>query len=471
MCDTIARRRLTPRRPVRSFDCSQRHDRAIQEAKQDRDARGSPSPRVDRMHYGRCQINIVGLFVGIDVSNDKLDVSFLNASARRVQPPQTFANDPAGWTELADAIATAATRLGPATPVACGVESTSNMHKRVAQVLRSETRFPVTVHELNPRAVKHFSRALLRDAKTDRLDSHLIAQFLIRMQPEPTPAPPDLFEELKEATRTRRRLIEERTSDKNRLHKLLRYHFPGYRATVGKILSKRLLVALATLPSPHLLLEQDLDSLADMRYGRAHRVGPDFAERLHALAARSPRLVLPPVTCMIIETTAQRILDLDAQIARLDEQIDIMVDDVFPNQVLTSIPGIGRVSVAAILAEIGDIRRFKSKRNFIGYCGLYPIVWESGEAKRTYRMTHKGNRMLKMTLLIASAAARQFNPVIAAFYARLRERGKSTKAAGGAIARKLAEIVFTLLVRNEPWSEEKATRGLHKAGAMLASAA
>jgi transposase len=405
------------------------------------------------------------------VSNDTLDVSFLNASARRVRPPHTFTNDPDGWRELADVIAAAAAGLGPGTAVACGVESTSNMHKRVVQVLRAETRFPVVVHELNPRAVKHFSQALLRDVKTDRLDSQLIALFLIRMQPEPTPAPPDLFEELKEATRTRRRLIEERTSDKNRLHKLLRYHFPGYRTTVGKTLSKRLLVALAALPSPHLLLEQDLDTLADMRSGRGHHVGLDFAEALHSLAARAPRLVLPPVTRMVIETTAQRVLDLDAQISRLDEQIEIMVDDVFPNQVLTSIPGIGRVSVAAILAEIGDIRRFKSKRNFIGYCGLYPIVWESGEAKRSYRMTRKGNRMLKMTLLIASAAARQFNPVIAAFYARLRKRGKSTRAAGGALARKLAEIVFTLLVRNEPWSEEKATRGLHKSDAMLAPAA
>jgi hypothetical protein len=81
-------------------------------------------------------------------------------------------------------------------------------------------------------------------------------------------------------------------------------------------------------------------------------------------------------------------------------------------------------------------------------------------------MTSKGNRMLKMTLLVASAAARQHNPVIAAFYERLRSRGKSTKAAGGAIARKLAELIYVMLVRNEPWSAEKAMAGLAKSHEM-----
>jgi len=85
-------------------------------------------------------------------------------------------------------------------------------------------------------------------------------------------------------------------------------------------------------------------------------------------------------------------------------------------------------------------------------------------------MTSKGNRMLKMTLLVASAAARQYNPLIAAFYERLRRRGKSKKAAGGAIARKLAELVYTLLVRGEAWSAEKAMEGMQRAEAMAAQA-
>ncbi len=412
------------------------------------------------------------LYVGLDVSNAKIDVAFLDGDGRPVRSPSTYPNGPKGWTELRTAVVAAARLVGPKARVVCGMESTSNMHKRVEQALRAETRRKFEVHVLNPRAVKSFGKVLLKDAKTDRLDSRLIALFLLRMQPEVRAAMPAGFEELKEATRTRRRLVEERTDHKNRLHKLLRYHLPGYRHVLGiRTFPKRLLVVLAELGSPHALLGRSVDELAGIRYGRGHRVGEPFARKLHALAEQAPTRELSKVTRLLIETTARRILDLDALLAEVDRAIEEQLDEVFPDQVLTSIPGIGKVSAAAILAEIGDIGRFESKEQFVGYCGLYPIVWESGEAKRRYRMTYKGNRMLKMTLLVSSAAARQYNPVIAAFYERLRRRDKSTKAAGGAIARKMAELVFTLLVRNEPWSADKATRGMQKAEAMLKKAA
>ena len=407
------------------------------------------------------------LYVGIDVSNAKLDVAFVDDQTRTVRPQASFPNEPAGWTELRDAVVAASAKLGAGAEVVCGMESTSNMHKRIEQALRAEKRCKVEVHVLNPLAVKHFAKVLLKDSKNDRIDSHLIALFLLRMQPEPAPEMPDEFEEFKEATRTRRRLVEERTAAKNRLHKLLRYHFPGYRKVVGNHMSQRLLTVLSQMPSPHALLERTEEELADIRYGRRHRVGSKFAKRLHELAAQAPRLQLPEVTQMLVQTTAQRILEINALVERLDKAIARMLDRLFPEQVLTSIPGLGAVSVAAILAEVGDVGRFHSKEQFVGYCGLYPIVWESGQAKRRYRMTWKGNRMLKMTLLVCSAAARQYNPVISAFYQWLRRRDKSKKAAGGAIARKMAEIVFTLLVRNEPWDVDKANRGMQKAEAML----
>lgn len=408
-----------------------------------------------------------GLYVGIDVSNAKVDVAFLDSQGRTLRPSASFSNDPAGWTSLKTSLIAAASLAGPKARVVCGMESTSNMHKRLEQALRAEKRRKMEVHVLNPRSVKHFAKLLLKDAKTDRLDSHLIAQFLLRMQPEPRAELPEPCEELKEATRTRRRLVEERTDHKNRLHKLLRYHLPGYRKTLGiQQFPKRLLVVLAALPSPHLMLLRSVEELADLRYGRGHRVGQVFAQKLHLAAQKAPRRELPKVTSLLVATTARRILELDALLVELDRAIGELLEEAFPEQVLTSLPGIGDVSAAAILAEVGDIARFKTKREFVGYCGLYPIVWESGEAKKRYRMTYKGNRMLKMTLLVASAAARQYNPVLASFYERLRGRGKSKKAAGGALARKLAELVFTLLSRGEPWSPEKARSGIEKAESM-----
>jgi len=412
-----------------------------------------------------------GLYVGIDVANVKVDVSFLDGEGRPVRGPATYANEPEGWTALRTAIVSASRLVDRGVRVVCGMEATGNMHQRLEQALRAERRCPLEVNVLNPRAVKHFARALLKDAKTDRADSHLIALFLLRMQPKPMPPAPEGFEEFREATRTRRRLVEERTMAKNRLHKLLRYHFPGYRRILGKSLSSSLLTLMGDLPSPSAILDCTPEELATRSGGkRGHRVGAPLAAKLHHLATQAPHPELPAVSRLLIQTTARRILELNDLIRRFDQAIEEMLDELFPGQVLTTIPGIAKVSAAAILAEVADIHRFAHKTQFVGYCGLYPIVWESGEAKRRYRMTWKGNRMLKMTLLVASAAARQYNPAIASFYERLRRQGKSKKAAGGAIARKLAELVFTLLVTGEPWSPQKAAQGMQRAHAMLAHA-
>lgn len=411
------------------------------------------------------------VYVGVDVARDTLEAAFLTEEARTAHANIEVANTPVGWASLCTIIVEVVCSLGREARAVCGMESTSNMHMRLEEALRAEQRCPIEVHTLNPRAVKNFGKALLRDAKTDRLDSQLIALFLLRMRPAPTQAMPENFEAFREATRTRRRLIECRTEEKNRLHKMLRYHFPGYRGILGRTLPKRLLIVLAAHPSPNALLACSIDALADIRYGRGHRVGPDYAEGLHTLAAQAPQSSLPQVTRLLLRRTAERILQLESDLAELDAAIEQMLTELFPDQILTSIPGIGAVSAAAILAEVGDIGRFDDVTAFVGYCGLYPVVWESGRVKRRYRMTRKGNRMLKMTLLVASASARQYNPVIAAYYKRLRDRGKSKRAAGGAIARKLATLVFTLLQRNELWSDSTAQEGLDKARTMLKKAA
>jgi len=406
------------------------------------------------------------LYVGIDVASRKVDVCFIDKEARTVRPRASYDNDPQGWTELRVAIVSASSLCGTRPRIVCGMEATGNMHKRLEEALRKEKRRTLEVHVLHPRAVKHFARALNTSAKTDRIDAEVIAQFLLRLQPQEKAAPLEGLEELREVTRMRRKLIEERTTFKNRLHKLLRYHFPGYKKLVGKRVSTRLLVILESMPSPDLMLAHRTDQIAQIKHGAHHVIGTTFSEHLRQLATQAPATSLRKSTRLLLQSTAKRVRELTTHIAELDGIIEELLDEVFPNEVLTSIPGLGKVSTAAILAEVGDISRFTTKGQFVGYCGLYPIVWQSGEATRRYRMTFKGNRMLKMTLLVASAAARQYNPIVATYYERLRKQGKSTKAAGGAIARKLAVIVYALLVSHQPWSNEKAHRGLCKGQAM-----
>ncbi len=235
---------------------------------------------------------------------------------------------------------------------------------------------------------------------------------------------------------------------------------------MSKHFGGRTLVALKACPSPYDARRRGASRIAQLRNCDGRRIGGVFAERFLAVAKEVPSQQLPMMVRISIQDAAARIFQLNSLLGRLDAAIAEELEGVFPDNVLLSIPGLGPVSAASILAEIGDIRRFPNKEVFIGYCGLYPIAWESGNTKLRFGMTRKGNRTLKLSLLLASGSARQCNPFLRHFYTRLRERGKSAKAAGGAVARKLAEIVWVTLTRNEPWSEEIALRGIAKSELM-----
>lgn len=409
------------------------------------------------------------LFVGIDVANERLDACFLTEELRPVRPAAPFTNDPPGWSALRTAMVAAARLVGSGPRITIGMESTANMHKGIEAALRKEKRCPLEVHVLHPVSVKHFRRVQLKDSKTDRIDAELIAAYLVHMKPQVVEPLSEEFEELRVAVRARRGLIEARTQAKNQLHRLLRQYFPGYRTLIGKWLPKRLLTALETCPSPQTMLEIPAEELSALPVGPRHSIGTAFVEKLRQLAEQAPRPKLPKAVMMLVRGAAKRIRELTEQVAELDGAIEALAEEIVPEQLelLMSIPGVGKVTAAAILAEVGPVKRFPTEEKFIGYTGLYPTVWQSGAVpKRSGRMTWKGNRLLRTTLLVGSAAARQFNPAIAAYYERLRARGKSKRAAGGAIARKLAGIIFAVLRKGTPWSEEIAMRGIARVDEM-----
>ncbi|RLE11613.1 hypothetical protein DRI96_05895, partial [Candidatus Aerophobetes bacterium] len=133
-----------------------------------------------------------------------------------------------------------------------------------------------------------------------------------------------------------------------------------------------------------------------------------------------------------VKWVAERIIKLREQIRILEKEIEKIIDTFYPDHILLSIPGIGKITCATILGEIGDcVDRFPTPKDFVGYIGLYPVVFQSGKNKVFFKMSWKGNKHLKMALLLATASARCNNPHMRNFYNRLRARGKSKKTAGG----------------------------------------
>ena len=111
---------------------------------------------------------------------------------------------------------------------------------------------------------------------------------------------------------------------------------------------------------------------------------------------------------------------------------------------LRTVPGIGAYSAMVILAEVGDIERFGSKRALASYAGLTPVVRESAGRRRRSGISHQGSNTLRWIMLQVAQVATRHCPAARTWLARLRRR-KPPQVARIALARKLLTVVWALL--------------------------
>lgn len=118
---------------------------------------------------------------------------------------------------------------------------------------------------------------------------------------------------------------------------------------------------------------------------------------------------------------------------------------------LSSIKGIGIMTVAALLAEVPELGRL-SRREISALVGVAPVNRDSG-TMRGRRTIFGGRAGVRTSLYMAALVAARFNPVIKMFYARLIAAGKPKKVALVACTRKLLTILNAMLRKNEEWNE------------------
>jgi transposase len=154
--------------------------------------------------------------------------------------------------------------------------------------------------------------------------------------------------------------------------------------------------------------------------------------------------------------------DLNREIAGIDRELKQLGSDHRYIPLLMSAPGIAWVLGYTIAAEIGAIERFASPKKLTGYTGLCPRVYQSGGTDRRGHLTHAGPKYLRWALMEAATHACRHD-VYRDRYQRTKQRlGKQrgAKVAQVDIARRLAEAIWHMLTRNQPFAPAGATRAL-----------
>ena len=141
---------------------------------------------------------------------------------------------------------------------------------------------------------------------------------------------------------------------------------------------------------------------------------------------------------------------LNQEIKAVRDQIADLIDQN-PNlrqkkELLASIPGIGKATIAVILAELDNLDKFSHVRELVAFIGLAPRETLSGSSiKGRPRLCKVGHARFRKALYMPALVSIQCNPVMFAFYNRLKERGKNGKVIVCAIMRKLVHIIFGIL--------------------------
>jgi len=114
---------------------------------------------------------------------------------------------------------------------------------------------------------------------------------------------------------------------------------------------------------------------------------------------------------------------------------------------LTDIVGVGVVTAATILAEVGDVARFATADHFASYTGTAPLEASSGEVVR-HRLSRAGNRRLNSALHVVALSNKRYDPRGKAYYERKLAAGKGTKGSLRCLKRRLSDVVFRVLVED-----------------------
>lgn len=160
----------------------------------------------------------------------------------------------------------------------------------------------------------------------------------------------------------------------------------------------------------------------------------------------------------------KRIRLLEKDIARVEAAMRAIVreDPELGRDVklLTTIYGVGFITAVAVLAELGDLRRFKRARQLSAFAGVSPRVIQSGTSiSGRPRMCKQGNSRARQALYLAAMTAIRGQSDLQATYCRLVEHGKAPKLALGAVMRKLLVIMRAILISGKPYKPHFRTGG------------
>ena len=370
--------------------------------------------------------------VGIDVSKGKSTVCVMKPGGEVLEPPFELLHTMEGILSLVRLIGTYTEE------VRVVLEDTGHYHWPVVTLLVENGIFVCTVNALR---MKKYCAQSIRKAKTDRIDSTRIASYGLTYWSELLPVKPteDTYRELKLLARQYYQTVSMLIKAKVNLSNLLDQVMPGIGDLMSDSASNHKLTDFVARywHYGHILEMGEKRFTADYckwAKKQGYRVYERLASEILAVAQNGiPVLPNSPVTKVVVTEAVRVIHQIEITRDTIIAQMQALCKSLPEYSVVREMPCIGDTLAPRIIAEIGDVRRFRSKHSLIAYAGIDAPPYQSGTFNATERhISKRGNSYLRKTGFEIMQSLIQHKPegdAVYDFIQKKRSEGKCGKEA------------------------------------------
>ncbi len=399
-------------------------------------------------------------FVGLDVSSQKLDVCMM-LSDNSVAFSKSLSNDLVGASEIKTQVLKL-NEIHHFERIVIGMEATSLYSFHPAMFFNDDNDLKLLHAEVmieQPNKIKRY-RETFEENKNDTLDAFYIADYFRIERFTPSILKEEKYLALQHLTRTRLQLIEQMVTTKQHFTENIYYKcntLPSELKNDDELSTNLYSATIITLMTEDYTLDElaetPLEDFSELlqKLGHGRFKNPEKLAKVIQKAIRgSYRLsqVHQESVDIVLSLLAREIRSLDKMIKDIDKAIEDMVEVIPEYQCLTSIPGIGKVYAAGIIAEIGQIERFKDHPQLAKYAGLNWKETQSGNSSsQNTSLVKRGNRYLRYYLVEAANSVRRHDDEYKAFYKKKYQEvpKHQHKRAIVLTARKFVRLVDVLL--------------------------
>ena len=387
--------------------------------------------------------------VGIDIGKNHHEASIVSPEGKQIGRSLRFATTHKG----ADSLMSFIFKNIGNSPCVFGMEATGHYWYPIYSFIKAKG---YTIYVINPIQSDSLRKMYIRQTKNDSIDSFLIAEVIRFGQFGTTSMADENILAMRQLCRYRDSVISSRTEIKLRIGTIMEQIFPEYEKQFSSLWVSTSMGILEKYLTPENIENAPIDELFEIIKDKSHnKLTMKKAISIREAAADTFGIkIAQDAFSFQLKQLIDRMNFLDKQIEALDCQI-LEYYEKF-DCYLHTIPGIGMIAAATILAEIGDINRFKSSSALVAFAGIDPTVRQSGEFSSTHNhMSKRGSPYLRHAIFLAATTCSFHNSPLNAYYKKKREQGKHHLTATGAVARKLTTVIYAVLRDGKPYEPKK----------------